>query len=74
MDVLERRKINTAKSYVEEESIKQAKHYIKKRKPDIAEQYTTIAESVQKVTTLSEVMYFKVVLASLNAINDEIWG
>lgn len=72
MDVLERIKIDSTIGAVTEECIKQAKRYLNKRKPDIANQYTTLAEHVQKVTTSREALYYKAMLTSLNAINDLI--
>lgn len=72
MDVLERIKIDTTIATVIEECIKQAKHYLKKRKPDIANQYTTLAERVQKAHTLKEAKMYEVVLRSLGIINEII--
>lgn len=72
MDVLERSKIDRAIATVTEECIKQAKHYLNKRKPDIADQYTTLAEHVQKITNSREALYYKAMLTSLNAINNLI--
>lgn len=70
MDVLERIKIDTGKANVTGECIKQARYYIKKRKPDIANQYTTLAEHVERAKTSREVSHYKVILDALNVIND----
>lgn len=72
MDVLERLKIDYGQVEVSGECIKQARHYIKKHKPDIADQYIKIAENVNKAGSSKEVMYYKALLASLNVIMELI--
>lgn len=72
MDVLERKKIDAIKSRIMEECVNRAKHYIRKRMPDIVSQYTTVAELAEKAITLREVLAYQVILTSLNAINDLI--
>lgn len=72
MDVLERIKIDTTTITVTGDCIKQAKHYLKKRKPDIADQYTTLAEKIQKAQTVKEVKMYELILRSLDIINEII--
>lgn len=72
MDALTRRKLDTTIEDVTGECIKQAKQYLKKRKPDIANQYTTLAERVQKAHTLKEAKMYELVLRSLDIINEII--
>lgn len=72
MDVLETIKVNNIRSEVLAECIKQGRYYIKKRKPYIAEQYTTLGEEVQKARNSREALNYKVILNSLNAINSLI--
>lgn len=72
MDALTKRKLDTTIEDVTGECIKQAKHYLKKRKPDIANQYTTLAERVQKAHTLKEAKMYELVLRSLDIINEII--
>lgn len=72
MDVLETIKINAIRDEVLTECIKKGRYYIKKRKPDIAAQYTTLGEEVQKARNSREALNYKVILNSLNAINSLI--
>lgn len=69
MDVLEVLKRNNLGLEIMNECIKQARHYIKKRKPDIANQYTTLAMKAREIETYKEMEYYKVVLESLNFVN-----
>lgn len=72
MDVLETIKVNNIRNEVLTECIKKGKYYIKKRKPDIAAQYTTLGEEVQKARNSREALNYKVILNSLNLINSLI--
>lgn len=72
MDVLETIKVNNIRSEVLTECIKKGKYYIKKRKPDIAAQYATLGEEVQKARNSREALNYKVILNSLNLINSLI--
>ena len=69
MDVLEVLKRNNLGLEIMNECIKQARHYIKKRKPDIANQYTALAMKAREIGTYKEMQYYKVVLESLNFVN-----
>ena len=70
MDVLEVLKRNNLGLEIMNECIKQAQHYIKKkRKPDIANQYTSLAMKAREIETYKEMQYYKVVLESLNFVN-----
>lgn len=70
MDVLEVLKRNNLVLEIMNECIKQARQYIKKRKPDIANQYTALAMHAREVNTSKEAMYYKTMLVSLNTINE----
>lgn len=72
MDALTRRKLDTTIEDVTGECIKQAKHYLKKRKPDIADQYATLAKQMQKAQTLKEAKMYELILRSLDIINEII--
>lgn len=70
MDVLESTKITKITTQVLTECITKARYYIKKRKPDIAAQYTALGEHAIKSRTSHEANMYKVMLESLNTINE----